>query len=110
MTGSGRSASQTIAASGAGASRNAVEPKRWGTKAITRRAPHRGVQSGALLMSSTRMSCAADARGEAAEDAVHLDLRAASLGILAILPVDDEDLHDSRPRRRASASTTPLTK
>jgi hypothetical protein len=33
------------------------------------------------------------ARRETAEDLVQVVLRAASLGILAILPVDDEDAH-----------------
>jgi hypothetical protein len=33
------------------------------------------------------------ARREATEDLVEMDLGAASLGILAILPVDDEDAH-----------------
>jgi hypothetical protein len=33
------------------------------------------------------------AGGETAEDLVQVDLGAASLGILAILPVDDEDPH-----------------
>jgi hypothetical protein len=32
-------------------------------------------------------------RGKPAEDLVQVDLRAASLGVVAILPVDDEDPH-----------------
>ena len=50
--GSGRSASQTAVASTGFSSWNAAPPKRWGTTATTRRAPHRVVYSGTLLMSS----------------------------------------------------------
>jgi hypothetical protein len=49
------------------------------------------------------------ARGEATEDLVQVEFRAASLRILPVLPVDDEELQ-RRPIRRASASSTPLTK
>ena len=48
------------------------------------------------------------ARGEPAEDLVQVDLGAARLRVLAVLPVDDED-PQSRPISRASASSTPFT-
>ena len=48
-------------------------------------------------------------RGEPPEDLVQMDLGAARLRILAVLPVDDENSHYIRPMRRASASSTPLT-
>jgi hypothetical protein len=46
---------------------------------------------------------------QAAEDLVQMDLGAAGLRVLAILPVDDEE-PQSRPISRASASRTPFTK
>ena len=42
---------------------------------------------------------------ETPEDLVQVDLGAAGLRILTILPVDDEDAHYMRPMRRASASS-----
>ncbi len=45
---------------------------------------------------------------EPAEDLVQVDLGAARLRVLAVLPVDDED-PQSRPISRASASSTPFT-
>src|ERR1019366_10368990 len=44
------------------------------------------------------------------ENLVKVDFRAACQRVFPILPVDDEDLHRSRPIRRASASSTPFTK
>ena len=50
-------------------------------------------------------------RGEAAEDLVQVNLGAAGLRILAVLPVDDQDPHsECVPSCRASASSTPFTK
>ena len=48
-------------------------------------------------------------RGEPSEDLVQMDLGAARLRILAVLPVDERAAHYMRPMRRASASSTPLT-
>ena len=48
-------------------------------------------------------------RGEPAEDLVQVNLGAAGLRILAVLPVHEQDAHYIRPMRRASASSTPLT-
>ena len=48
-------------------------------------------------------------RGEPAEDLVEMNLRAAGLRILEILPVHEQDAHYIRPMRRASASSTPFT-
>jgi hypothetical protein len=47
--------------------------------------------------------------GEALEDLVEVNLGAAGLWIVAILPVDHDQAHYSRPMWRASASRTPLT-
>jgi hypothetical protein len=40
---------------------------------------------------------------------VQMNFGAASLWILSILPIHDEDAHYMRPIRRASASSTPFT-
>ena len=48
-------------------------------------------------------------RGETAEDLVEMNLGAAGLRILAVLPVHEQDAHYIRPMRRASASSTPFT-
>ena len=66
----------------------------------------RGGQPGQPPQSSvTSLPCAR----EPAEDLVQVDLGAAGLRILAVLPVDDEQPHYIRPIRRASASSTPFT-
>ena len=49
------------------------------------------------------------ARREPAEDLVQVDLGAAGLRIVAVLPVDEEQPHYMRPMRRARASSTPFT-
>ncbi len=46
---------------------------------------------------------------ETPEDLVQVDLRSPGKGILAALPVDEEQPHYIRPMRRASASSTPFT-
>ena len=50
-------------------------------------------------------------RGEAAEDLVQMDLGTAGERVLPVLPVDQEqpERSQSRPIRRASASSTPFT-
>src|SRR5579859_6683320 len=49
-------------------------------------------------------------RSDAAKDLVEMDFSPTRLRVLAILPVHEQDAHQRRPVRRASASNTPLTK
>lgn len=48
-------------------------------------------------------------RRQTAEDFVQMDLGAAGLRVVAILPIDEQDAHYIRPIRRAKASSTPFT-
>ena len=47
---------------------------------------------------------------ETAKDLVQMNLGAARLRIVDVLPVDEQDSHYKRPIFRASASSTPFTK
>src|SRR5438105_2938065 len=47
---------------------------------------------------------------DSAENLAKMNLGAAGLRIFVILPVEDQDLHQIIPERRAYASRTPLTK
>ena len=49
------------------------------------------------------------ARRQPAEDLMQVNLGAARLGIVAVLPVHEKDAHYIRPMRRANASSTPFT-
>ena len=67
-----------------------------------------GVRIGAHPTAAQQRDLVAGRR-EPPEDLVQMDLGAAGLRIVAVLPVDEEQPHYMRPMRRASASSTPFT-